>query len=189
MGKMKLLILVLIILAFPGLSSGQQPGPGEISGRVVNKTPGGNVPHQLEVSLLAVGKEGFEAKGKTRADTKGEFRFTGLDVAGEAHFVVKTDYLKADYFSPPVTLNPKAPRTRVELPIFELTKDTNTIRIRNIHAVVEPDKGFATVTLIVVAGNSGDRTVWTETLPFSLPQGYSQISSVQGIESQAVKVA
>ena len=185
---MRLLILALIILAFPACGYGQQQGQGVISGRVVNKTLGGKVPPQMEVSLLAVGQQGFEVKGKTRANDKGAFRFTGLDIAGEPHFIVKAEYLKVDYFSLSVILSPKAPSQRVELPIFELTKDIDTIGIRNIHAVVEPDKGFATVTMIVVAGNNGDRTVWAEGMLFSLPLGYSQISSLQGIEHQAVKV-
>lgn len=189
MRKTGLLILALIILAFPVLSSGQQQGRGEVSGRVVNKSPGGNVPSQLEVSLLAMAREGFTVKGKTSAANNGEFRFSGIDIAGQANFLVTAKYLNVDYFSRPVSLSPDAARARVELPIFELTKDTKTLRIRNIHAVVEPDKGFATVTLIVVAGNSGDKTVWAEAIPFSLPQGYSQISSIQGIDHQAVKVS
>lgn len=189
----RLILAVAITGLFLGFALGQSGQAGELSGRLVNKTPGGKVPSGLEVSVMALGERGHEVRAKAQAGPGGQFSFSGLVAEAPANYVVSTSYQGVNYSSEPVTLSAKEPRRNLELAIYETSRDSSNIRIKNLHLVVSVNPGYLVVGYVVLLENVGNRTFkpgekgGEEGLRLPLPAGYTQASLAEGANPDNVK--
>lgn len=191
----RLVPALIVIGLFLGLSLGSSSQGAEISGRLVNKTPGGKAPPDLAVSVMALVERGPEVRAKAKVGPGGQFRFTDLRVEAQGNYVVSTTYQGVDYFSEPVTLSASDARSNLELPVYETSPDPANIRIKNLHLVISVHPGYLTVGYVALLQNVGNRTYMPgekggeEGLRLLLPAGYTQASMVEGANPSNVKAS
>lgn len=181
------------IVLFLGFLLFQDALAGEISGRLVNRTPGGKAPAGLEVSVMALSQQGHEVRAKTAAGAGGQFRFSDLVAEPPANYVVSANYQGVNYFSEPVSLSAKEPKRNLELNIYEASGDGSNIRIRNMHLVIAVNPGYLVIGYVVALENAGNRTFkpgaknGADGLRLLLPAGYTQVSVAEGASPENVK--
>lgn len=136
-------------------------GNGAISGRVVNGTPDGPTPKDLEVVLHRVRGETYEGDQRTRADADGNFSFTGLDTSTDYAYYVVVTYLGVPYSSDGLHFEPGKSAKEVEIKVYETTEADPGLRV-SLSAVVvgaaEPSSRMLEMFEVVTLVNPGDRT-------------------------------
>lgn len=112
-----LLFLVLILLALPPAASADYPG--EISGRLVDKTAGAPPPAGAEVRLTVLQGSAILGEKRTQTGSDGSFSFASLVPDDALTYRVTTVYDGAAYASDPIALTTSNPRATVDLPVYE----------------------------------------------------------------------
>jgi hypothetical protein len=103
---------------------------GTLSGTVVNRTTGKTTPN-IDLTLLSP-TQGMRELGSAKSDAQGHFTITS-DAIGAAPVLVRATYHDVSYntFAPPG-------RPNVEVEIYELSKDINTVSIANHIIIFQP---------------------------------------------------
>lgn len=185
------LIAIAVAAAFaltPGFASAQST-PTEISGRVVQGTPGSTVPAGLTVVLLTVDEPRQEiiSNESTVVGTNGQFSFTDFIAGPGITYRVAAD---DGEYTPSVDLIPgQSSFSNVELTVYDRTQSLDDIRVSTYSMLVpsidRADRLMGVLGVITVV-NDGDR-VWIpdvndpnltgfDLLRFNVPEGFTDLS-------------
>lgn len=163
--------------------------PTEITGTVIQGTPGATVPAGMTVVLLVVDEQLQQIieNESTVIGTNGRFTFTDiLSGPGLTYRVAADD----DEYTPSIDLRPGEDSfTDVELTIYDRTESLDDIRVSTFSMLVTGiDRGERLMGVLGVISviNSGDR-VWIpdinnpnltgfDLLRFNLPEGFTELS-------------
>ncbi|NLE43984.1 MAG: hypothetical protein GX620_04635 [Chloroflexi bacterium] len=172
-----------LLLTGVGPTSRAQAGLGLVTGQVVNLTPGGEAPVDLEVELHGFrdGEEVLVLGSSVGSD--GVFRFEGLDTTGDVDLIARTVYQDVAYHSPVARLAPGIHELNLPITIYEVTDDPSSIRIEVLHLFVSLDGDRLRIAEYHQLGNDGDRTYAgmsvddgvRTTLTVKLPDGASSL--------------
>lgn len=165
------------------------PGTGAaISGRLVNKTPGGQsvagveVVHGLEES--GQGKE----EHRTFTDRQGGFRFDNVSSGAGLRYRLTVRYQGAEYTASAPTA--EGAGKDLAIPVWDGTTDAGKIRVTRHHLIAESVPEGVKVQEFLVVQNEGDRAfIGSRTVPgdrratleFTLPQGFTQVRYEDGL--------
>lgn len=162
---------------------------GVISGRLVNKTPGGQPVEGVEVALAPAGSGEGQETGRTRTDRQGRFRFEGVPSGADLRYRVTVRYQGAEYTEGSVSPADAGVRDLV-IPVWDGIADASKIEVARHHIVVEAGAEGLRVQEFLAVRNVGNRTyVGTRpvaddrkaTLQFSLPRGYAAVQYTEGL--------
>ena len=119
----------LLSLSLPGILAAAAHA-GTLSGTVINRTTGKATPN-IDLTLLSP-TQGMRELGSSKSDAQGHFAITN-DAIGTAPVLVRATYHDVSYntFAPPG-------RPNVEVEIYELSKDINTVSIANHIIIFQP---------------------------------------------------
>ncbi len=175
-------MFLLLVLASPAAAA-------VISGRLVNKTPGGQAVEGVEV-ILARGEGASDQEAlRTRTDRQGRFRFGGLPAGADLRYRLTVRYQRAEYTAGPVSPAGEG-ATGLVIPVWDGTDDPAKIRVARHHVVVEATPEGVRVQEFMVIRNEGDRTFVGDkpvsgdrraTLQFTLPQGFAEVRYEDGL--------
>jgi hypothetical protein len=178
-----LAVLLLLAVSPPAAAA------GVISGRLVNKTPGGQSVAGVEVVLARDGRVGDEEGRRVRTDRQGRFRFEGIPAGADLRYRLTVRYLGAEYTADPVSPAGQGGKELV-IPLWDATGDPAAIRVARHHILVEAGEEGLRVQEFMAVRNLGDRTfVGTRpvsgdrraTLQFTLPRGYAAVQYGEGL--------
>ncbi|GMQ78768.1 MAG: hypothetical protein BMS9Abin02_1303 [Anaerolineae bacterium] len=187
----KKLILALIILtavlllAVPVIAQDEE-ATGVITGRIINRTQDGSVPEKLDLMLHAW-DENFDEKFMldTNSKTDGTFEFREVSLDPKLLYAVMLTYDDTVYASEPVTVIEGQTKLSLEIPIYESTTDTSSVKVERQHILFDTDLDGLMVAEIYILSNTGDRTIIGQaneedapisSLMFSLPEDATKIS-------------
>jgi mono/diheme cytochrome c family protein len=146
----------------PAAASPFSGGPGVISGRIVNATPGGAIPDDLVISLRAFDMNAdLVDSTTTTVDTDGTFRFEDIDPALPVQYEPLVVYENVPYFGEldtAVVLSPEQPEADVNISIYETTEDPDDIRIERLHIVLDFAPDRLQVAELYILSNDGQKT-------------------------------
>lgn len=161
------------------------PRTVNITGQIVNGTPGGTVPANSSVLLHAWDEERETVMLGGTADSSGKFRFDNVPIQDGWVFAVMLNYQNMTFLSTPAEAKPDTKALTLPLTIYESTTDSSSVSVAQIHTFLDFVPGKLTVGEIYVLSNSGDRAVVgglklangkTATLQFALPDGAQEVS-------------
>ncbi len=153
---------------------------GELSGQVVNKTPGFGMPAGLSVSVFGYEGQDLFTTLTTTIGADGAFAFDAVPFRAGRQFVATTTYNNITYASPVGTFDLSSSALALSLPIYETTDDTAALAAEQVHLFLEfltPDE--LTVGELVVFSNTGGRAYSATSanpLRFSLPAGATSLT-------------
>lgn len=159
-----LFILLSLTRAAQAQTETPLPAPGswkgQVSGTIVNRTPGGNLPQELALMLHAWDEQGNEklmVDGKSASDGRFQFRDVAFDPG--LTYGVMLDYNGTSYFSSYTKVKKGDADLKLEIPIYETTTDASTIKASNLHLLFSYDEQGLSISQVYVLTNSGQRTV------------------------------
>lgn len=161
-------ITLFILLALTRVAQAQTETPlpapgtwkGQVSGTIVNRTPGGKLPQELALMLHAWDEQGNEklmVDGKSAPD--GSFQFKDVAFDPGLTYGVMLDYNGTSYFSSYTKVKKGDADLKLVIPIYETTTDTSTIKASNLHLLFSYDEQGLSVSQVYVLTNSGQKTV------------------------------
>ncbi len=162
-----LTLLWLLIFITPAQAQTPEPPPptptswtGEITGRVVNQTEGGELPAELTL-MLHVWDENFQEKlmRDTEMQPDGSFVFSDIPFEAGLIYGVMTTYKDVLYFAQSKAVEEGQSSLTVEVPIAELTTDASLVEISRAHLLFAATPQGLSVTEVLGMSNLGDRTV------------------------------
>lgn len=159
-----------------------------ISGRLVNKTPGGQSVAGVEVVHgLEEGAQGKE-EHRTSTDQQGRFRFDDVLSGAGLPYRLTIRYQGAEYTASAPTA--EGAGKDLVIPVWDGTPDASKIRVTRHHLIAESVPEGVKVQEFLVVQNEGDRTFIGSkevpgnrraTLEFTLPQGFTQVRYEDGL--------
>ena len=102
---------------------------GTIRGEISQGTAGAGVPPGMAVSLHIFDADFNETVIETTADDAGQYVFDDVPVSSNQVYFVSTQHQGRQFASPPVEGNPAAPETELPLLIYDVTTDSDAIRL------------------------------------------------------------
>lgn len=140
---------------------------GIVAGQVLNASPGGTVPPDMEVELHGLT---FDSTGQivefltqtAPVDADGMYRFEDIpyDMTDGAYIV--TVILDGVEFSNGDVIDPTTPLVDLPLTIYDSTTDSSVITVDNMHVIVQEQAGTLLVTELFVFSNASDKIFVTE---------------------------
>lgn len=163
------LLLAVLVLGFAAPVYAQTETPpavpeaawtGEVTGTIFNRSPGGEVPDQVDVMLHAWDQnqgEKFMLHGEVTPE--GEFRFEEVSFEPGLTYAVMADYEDAMYYSEPYQVKEGEESFDLEVPIYESSDDLSQVKVEQMHVLFYFAQGGLAVSEVYVLSNSGDHTV------------------------------
>ncbi len=153
-------ILIAIILCLGSfIPLGAAESDGVISGQIVNSSLGDAPVGDMEIRLEAYATGVTEPViTQSRADTEGNFSFTGLNTGSSYSYYVSARYLGIDYYSLAVTFADGQTTATTEVQVFETSESDTGLSIALSHTIIEVDSDGLSVTEFFIIQNTGDRT-------------------------------
>ncbi|MGB3717754.1 MAG: hypothetical protein WA996_25305 [Candidatus Promineifilaceae bacterium] len=188
-----IILTALLLLAVPVLAQ-EGPSTGVVTGRVVNRSSDGSVPEKMELMLHAWDEnldEVLMLDGFSKTD--GTFEYGNVSLEPDLLYAVMLTYDNVVYASEPVNVTEGQTELSLEIPIYESSTDTSSVRIDRQHVLFDAALDGLTVAEIYIISNTGDRTIAgkdTEDdtqlppLQFSLPAGATDISFNEGVSGR-----
>jgi mono/diheme cytochrome c family protein len=173
----------------PAWETGYEPGPGMVTGQVVQGTSGGPAPAPAEVTLEAYADFQPVAFLTTTVGSDGAFEFTELSVEPGLVYLASADHAGIRYTSPLIELSASAPATSTVLTVYETTDEPPAIHIERAHWIVESQPGALLIGQVLTYGSDGDRTFVGQrveevdvpvTVALQLPPGATQVAFDNG---------
>ncbi len=131
-----------------------------IQGRVVNGTPGAELPSGLAVLMLVTGADGtLSGTGQTAPDQDGRFAFQNVELVEGGSYTLSVDYDGVFYGT---NLTPADAEQDIMLTVFEPTQDASVVSVgRHVMVLAAIDGKDRTVTAFEFAEvtNLSDRTL------------------------------
>jgi len=198
--KYALLLAAALIAVFLPLSVSLKAQQAvDLTGKVANKTAGGQLPSSLTIALRIVSLNGSSQDFSATSDATGQFSFNGVPVTTGSLYGIQTIYKNVAYTLEFPSFPPTDP---VELAIYETGAPSSAVQFDNNTVIIgwaDPTQKVLGVMENISITNSSDRTfVYDPSQPtsmdilrFSLPATYDpsslDIQSNLG-EGQAVPV-
>ncbi len=180
-----IILTALLLLAVPVFAQDEAP-TGVITGRIINRTPDGLVPEKMDLMLHAW-DENFDQKlmvdGFSKTD--GTFEFMDVSLDPKLLYAVMLTYGDAVYASEPVNVLEGQTELSLEIPIYESTTETSSVRIDRQHVLFDTALDGLQVAEIYILSNTGTRTITGQageadarlsSLQFPLPEGATNVS-------------
>jgi hypothetical protein len=148
----------------------QPEATGEVTGMLVNRSVGGNIPEDLSI-MLHVLDQNYSQIGMyhTQSQPGGNFRFEEVPLNPGEFVVGIVSYLGATYSSQPSPFDGKS-SPNIELPIYETSTDLSQVQVDELHVLFNFAQDGLEVSEIYLLSNLGDRTITgTLTLTDSQP--------------------
>lgn len=170
----------------PAVARPAPEGDGaRIVGRVVNGTPGGEVPAGLEVVLHGFDGQTETLTRSTRTAADGAFAFEDLEVVEGRLYILSVDYKGVRY---PSEVGRLAEGETLELPVtvYEPTHDPSSVRVARLHLLFDTvEGGGLRVIELWTFINEGDRSLVGEegepALRIPLPPGATELRFDPGL--------
>jgi hypothetical protein len=131
---------------------------GTISGQVVNGTPDGIVPVNLDIALETYISNTEPQVAPGQADAQGNFIFKGLNTNPTYTYQVVVSYLGIEYRSQPVVFTEGETARMTETSIYEKTESDEAISIALSHTIMYAEAQELLVTELFIFGNTGNLT-------------------------------
>ncbi len=147
----------LLLATAPALAA----DAGRITGRVVQRTPGGASPAGAEVVLHVFRAQAHTQDRPSQASAEGAFAFDGLETGGDYAYQVTAGFAGTAYASDLLRFAPGETEQRVEVAVFETTDQDPGLRVRRATVLLAaPDSATRTIQAVELATleNPGDRT-------------------------------
>lgn len=133
---------------------------GEVTGTIVNRSPGAELPDKVDVMLHAWDqKQGEKFMLHGEITPAGEFRFEEVSFEPGLIYAVMADYEDAMYYSEPYQVQEGEESFALEVPIYESTDDLSQVKVDQMHVLFYFAQGGLAVSEVYVLSNSGDHTV------------------------------
>ncbi len=153
-----LLCLLLLASLLAGTAFTPRPqGAVTVSGRVSNRTPGGELPAEATITLQTYTDSSVGDEYTAPMQPDGSFTFSGLDSEVGNSFVVYLQYLGVFYNSVELQLQSGA-NPGVDVVIYETTDDPAAISITDLYLLAYPGDETYQITEVYRVENSGERT-------------------------------
>lgn len=133
--------------------------PLSVSGRIVNRSPGGKVPEKIDLMLHAWDQDSVEKlmlDGQSNSD--GTFEFKDVPVETGLLYGVMAMYNGMSYISQPVLADGQ-PLNNFEVPIYDTTTDASKVQVDQRYVMFLYTSAGLQVTEVYFVSNRGDRTV------------------------------
>jgi hypothetical protein len=153
---------------------------GIVVGEIENDTPGGSVPGNLEVNLVASDDQALVVSMNTTADENGAFAFDDVDIVPGSIYLTYVDYQGVRYVSDALHFPEGDAVLDLSVQIFETTVNDSGLRVNRLHLVFQlTEDGMLGVTQVWIINGLEDRTV-TEgdgvgVVDVYLPDGFSNL--------------
>lgn len=178
-------LTALLLLAVPVFAQDESP-TGVLTGRIVNRSSDGLVPGKIELMLHAW-DENFNEKLMLQgfSEMNGTFEFADVSLDPNLLYAVMLTYDDVVYASEPADVKEGQAELSLEIPIYESTTDTSTVRIDRQHVLFDGTPDGLRVAEIYILSNNGDRTIagtaaeedtQLSPLQIPLPEGATNIS-------------
>ncbi|NIW43792.1 MAG: hypothetical protein GWN30_03140 [Gammaproteobacteria bacterium] len=133
---------------------------GEVTGRIINRSPGGNIPESVDV-MLHIWDQNYMSKGMLHGQTNSDASFIFTDVSFEPNllYAVMATHEGAAYFSDPIQAGPEENSFNFEVPIYDTTTDLSRIKIDQAHVLFLFARGEVEVIEVYMLSNQGEYTV------------------------------
>lgn len=165
--KAQLILFVISFMLLPASPvAAQTPTPPTpaaqrvvLSGKIVNRSPGGSVPEKLDLMLHAWDQSSTEKlmlDGQSNPD--GTFQFKDVPVEAGLLYGVMAMYDGISYISEPVLAGGQ-PLTQFEVAIYDTTTDASRVQIDQRYVMFVYTGTGLQVTEVYFVSNRGDRTV------------------------------
>ncbi|MBX3015712.1 MAG: c-type cytochrome [Caldilineaceae bacterium] len=174
----------------PPWQSAYQAGSGIITGTVTQGTPGGIAVAGLTATLEAYVSFTPIASFTTTVDSRGVFTFTEVSTDPSINYVVVVAAEALNYTSPLLTFAPDQTALQTQLAIYGTTTDGSTVRIDQLHWIIDSRPGIVVMGEIFTFSNTGDRTFTGTTVDgvavpvtvaFRVPADAQEVSFENGI--------
>ena len=156
---------VLVTILVGGPERGQaQSSDNEITiqGRVVNGTPGAELPGDLAVLMLVTGADGaLTGTGQTTPDQEGRFEFADVELVEGGNYTLSVDY-GGVFYSTNTNVTGVPLEQQVTLTIFEPTQDASVVSVgRHVMVLAAVDDKDRMITAFEFAevSNLSNRTL------------------------------
>lgn len=164
-------------IAFEYVAPGTPPREktGEVTGQVINRTGGADVPAGLQVSLRGYENFAEVVALTTTVESDGAFVFGNVPYRAGRSFLAFTRYQDITYGTDLFTFETPQVDLGPAINIYEGTTDTTALRIERMHIFFDfPAQGDGvTVGELFLLSNQGDRTIVPQdgrTAQFTLPE-------------------
>ncbi len=195
-------VVLVLLLPLKAMAQTEEPPVSTlvpVSGRIVNRTQGGQVPAGLPV-MLHVFDESFANLGMLHgeSDEEGRFFFEEVPFEPGLQYAAMVVYEEATYFSDPVAAVEGEPIPAIEVSIYDTTTDTGSLSIDSLHVFFDFEAGGLVVGEVYTLSNRGDRTIAGAvdrqdgvkgTLEFFLPEGASNVHFPNAPEGRFAQVS
>lgn len=132
-------------------------GDGVLTFVATNRTPGGQTPAGLPVTLRVYGPDSEVLSRTATLDDAGVVVFPGLPAQPDYFYQPELIYHGAKFFAAPAQFTDTRAITGV-LPVYEVTTDPSVIRISELHFFVQSVRdGFITMVEFYLFDNTSDR--------------------------------
>lgn len=128
-----------------------------VTGRVVNGTPGGQIPVGVPVELRVFDDTAVTAVYTSTVTSAGAFRFDEVSTGSENEFVVSAIYQDVRYASAPTSLSTEG-ASDVQVTVYEITRDDADVHVEQAHLFILPRNERVQIAEVYSISNSGDRT-------------------------------
>ena len=179
-------VFVSVLVSGPGRGQAQSADDIiSLQGRVVNGTPGAELPNGLAVLMLVTGADGaLSATGQTTIDQDGKFAFPDVELVEGGTYTVSVDYDGVFYGT---NVTQVILEQDITLTVYEPTQDATVVSVgRHVMVLAAVDGKDRTVTAFEFAEvtNFSDRTLFPDLtnqaqisfLRFALPPDASDLN-------------
>jgi hypothetical protein len=157
---------------------------GTVYGQIANGTGGGEIPSDLALMLHAWDDKGETVMLDGKADSSGAFRFENVPMQDGWVFAAMLSYKDVTFFSKTGEVTLETKEITLPLTVYEASPDASTVRISQMHVLLDFVPGKVTVGEVYVLSNTGDRAVSggvtlpdgkAATLQFALPAEANEV--------------
>jgi len=192
-GKMTISLLAIALLSlFTTTAKAQTDTPpegqavGEVTGVLVNQSPDGIVPENIEL-MLHVWDQNYMGQDMLHGQSlpDGSFIFPDVNLDPAMIYAVMASYEGALYYSESKSPGPDDTALQFEVPIYESTGHLSQVTIDQAHVLFSFEQGGMEILEVYFLSNMGEYTLkdavtlddgQSATLTFSLPENAANIS-------------
>ena len=160
LGALAFLALALLALPTPRANA-QSGGQGRVDGVIVNGTKSGTLtnPSSITVTLYVADMASQSTITQTvQPDANGHFAFSNIQILTTTRMLATANYGGIDYASDILQFSGVTTTVPVTLTVYDTTTDPSTVKVAQMHFVIDVETGMLNVLQIVQVQNTGDRS-------------------------------
>ncbi len=159
---------------------------GEVTGTIINRSPGGSIPESVDV-MLHSWDQNFTEKGMLHGQSTADasFQFTEVSLEPNLLYAVMAIYDGVTYFSESMQVGAEDTSLDIEVPIYDTSTDLSQVQADNVHVLFLFAQGGLEVIEVYILSNQGEYTVkdavllddgLPATYKFALPENAANVS-------------